>query len=136
MDRCLDAAHLGPRWLEKPELAKLVVDALHFVAESQKYYELHAYVIMSNHVHMLVNPLAAPSRFLQSLKGFTAREGNRFLRRSGEPFWQGESYDHWVRNDEEFARIRQYIENNPVRAGLVKRAEDFPWSSASCGARF
>jgi putative DNA methylase len=68
---------------------------------------------------------------MQSLKGFTAREANKILRRTGEPFWQRESYDHWVRDEQEFGRIRAYIENNPVRAGLVARAEDYPWSSAA-----
>jgi hypothetical protein len=52
------------------------------------------------------------------------------LGRTGEPFWQEESFDHWVRGDEEFNRIAHYIEQNPVKAGLVKRSEDWPWSSA------
>jgi hypothetical protein len=45
-------------------------------------------------------------------------------------FWQNESYDHVVRNEEEFRRIQRYIELNPVRAGLVESAEEFRWSSA------
>jgi hypothetical protein len=53
------------------------------------------------------------------------------LGRSGEPFWQKESYDHWVRDRAEFERIRDYIEANPVKAGLVATPQDFPWSSAS-----
>ena len=55
----------------------------------------------------------------QGLKGYTAREANRLLGRTGQPFWQGESYDHWVRDETEFIRIIAYIENNPVKAGLV-----------------
>ena len=86
---------------------------------------------MSNHVHVLLRPLIAPSRLLQSLKGFTAREANRLLGRTGEPFWQAESYDHWVRDEEQYKRITKYIENNPVNAGLVERPEDYPWSSAA-----
>ncbi len=85
---------------------------------------------MSNHVHVLLLPKISPSRLLQSLKGATAREANRSLGRSGETFWQAESYDHWVRDDRERERIARYIENNPVRAGLVARAEDYVWSSA------
>ena len=70
-------------------------------------------------------------RLLQSLKGFTAREANRVLGRTGEPFWQAESYDHWVRNEREYLRIADYIECNPVKAGLVGHAGDYPWSSAN-----
>jgi hypothetical protein len=53
------------------------------------------------------------------------------LGRTGQPFWQAESYDHSVRDDRESNRIKGYIENNPVKAGLVASAEDYPWSSAA-----
>ncbi len=66
---------------------------------------------------------------MKSLKGSTAREANRLLGRTGEPFWQRESYDHWVRDEREWRRIEFYIENNPVKAGLVSRAEEYRWSS-------
>ena len=92
-------------------------------------YELGAFVVMANHVHVLLLPRIPPSRLLQSLKGFTAREANRVLGRTGEPFWQAESYDHWVRDEAEYGRIVAYIENNPVKAGLVERAEEYRWSS-------
>jgi putative DNA methylase len=64
------------------------------------------------------------------LKGGTAREANKRLGVAGVPFWQRESYDHWARNEEEFQRIVAYIENNPVKAGLVAKASDYRWSSA------
>jgi len=67
---------------------------------------------------------------LKSLKGFTARAANLVLARTGEPFWQRESYDHWVRDEREWERICSYIEENPVKAGMVDSAEKFPWSSA------
>jgi type I restriction enzyme R subunit/putative DNA methylase len=85
---------------------------------------------MHNHVHMLVWPLAACPKFMKTLKGFTAREANKLLGGTGEPFWQHESYDHWVRGPDEFTRIIAYIEENPVRAGLSRTAEEYPWSSA------
>src|SRR5260370_35493976 len=94
------------------------------------HYELGAYVVMSNHVHVLLLPRIAPSKLMQSLKGVTARDANRILCRTGETFWQAESYDHWVRDEKEWGRIAEYIENNPVKAGLVARAEDYRWSSA------
>src|SRR5436309_2857747 len=95
------------------------------------HYDLLAYVVMPNHVHMLVLPKMSPSKFMKSLKGFTAREANLVLNRTGEPFWQAESYDHWVRNSDEGERIRGYIESNPVKAGLAAKPKQYPWSSAS-----
>ena len=107
-----------------------MIASIRYNAEQLQHYELHAFVVMANHVHLLVLPRVNPSRFLQSVKGYTAREANRLLGRTGQPFWQAESYDHWVRDDRESDRIRAYIENNPVRAGLVANSEDYPWSSA------
>jgi putative transposase len=94
------------------------------------HYQLYAFVVMANHVHVLLLPLIAPSQLLKSLKGYTAREANRRVGKTGEPFWQRESYDHWVRNEAEWRRIAAYIENNPVKAGLALRAEEYRWSSA------
>jgi len=129
MDRYLDTTRLGPIYLAQVSLAGIVVASLHRGA-LLGHYELGAYVVMSNHVHVLLLPKISPSRLLQSLKGATAREANRVLGRTGETFWQAESYDHWVRDEKEWERIAAYIENNPVKAGLVQRAEDFCWSSA------
>jgi putative transposase len=85
---------------------------------------------MPNHVHLLVTPLVEVSKLMQSLKRFTARQGNRMLGLTGQPFWQDESYDRLVRSRQEFQRIAHYIERNPVNAGLTATAEEFPWSSA------
>jgi putative transposase len=130
MDRYLDGAATGPVFLKQPQLASMIINSLH-KGVALGHYDLGAFVIMSNHVHVLLRPLIAPSRLLQSLKGFTAREANRLLGRTGEPFWQAESYDHWVRDEEQYKRITKYIENNPVNAGLVERPEHYPWSSAA-----
>ena len=130
MDRCLDEARTGPTWFKRPEIAQITVDALHYGSEKLRYYDLRAYVVMPNHVHVLLSPLTAPTRLLQSVKWFSARESNKVLARSGEPFWQSESYDHWVRDSAEFERIRRYIEENPVRAGLAAKPEDYSPSSA------
>src|SRR5205814_593617 len=93
-------------------------------------FEVHAFVVMPNHVHLLVTPLADVSRIMQSLKRFTARECNRILGATGSPFWQNESYDRLVRDDAEFQGIVRYIEVNPVKAGLAAVPEEFRWSSA------
>ena len=66
-----------------------------------------------------MTPLVAVSSVMQSLKRFTAREGNRIPGLTGRPFWQDESYDRLVRNDTEFERITRYIETNLVKAGLA-----------------
>ena len=133
MDRCLDEARAGPTWLKRPEIAQIAVDALRYGSETLCYYDLHAYVVMPNHVHALVSPWAAPTRLLQAIKWFSAREANKVLARFGEPFWQSESYDRWVRGPVEFERVRRYIEENPVRVGLAAKAEDYSPSSAFQG---
>lgn len=130
VDRHLDRIRQGPLFLQQPAIAQIVVDSIHRGA-SLDHYQLHAFVVMPNHVHLLLTPRVAPSRLLKPLKGWTARQANRILGRTGEPFWQRESYDHWVRDSAEFERIRRYIENNPVKAGLVARPSDYPWSSAA-----
>jgi putative transposase len=48
---------------------------------------------------------------------------------TGNSFWQEKSYDHLVRHDREFEKIRNYIKVNPVRAGLVREAKEYRWSS-------
>ena len=129
MDRYLDTVRSGPKYLLQPEIAELVARAIERgVVLGQ--YKLRAWVVMSNHVHALLLPLIPPSRLLQSLKGYTAREANRILNRTGRKFWQAESYDHWVRDDTERERIAAYIENNPVKAGLVDCPAGYRWSSA------
>ena len=112
-------------------------------------YDLVAFVVMPSHFHWVFHPRAdwvqasveeerqagkpAPrtprERIMQSVKGFSAYQCNRLLGLNGE-FWQDESYDHVVRDDDELFRIIEYVENNPVKAGLVKRREDWQWSSA------
>jgi REP element-mobilizing transposase RayT len=85
---------------------------------------------MVNHVHMLIYTEAKLSRITKSIKNFSARQANAILGLTGQPFWQDESYDHWVRGPEQLEQIVQYIAANPVSAGLVERVEDWRWSSA------
>jgi len=127
MDRILDQARSGPLYLRNPEVAQLLVDAMIY---RQGHLQLHAYVIMANHVHVLITPRVEVSQLMHSLKRYTARKANQILGLTGHPFWQEESYDHLVRDEMEFRRIADYIELNPVKAGLVTAREEFPWSSA------
>ncbi len=129
MDRYLDTAREGPMWLRRDDVAGLVSAYIRNAAHSDRLYELYAWVVMSNHVHLLITPLIEASVLTRRIKGRTAREANLLLGRTG-PFWQAESYDHWVRSTEEFRKIANYIENNPVVAGLVPTAGDYRWSSA------
>lgn len=85
---------------------------------------------MANHIHVLLVPGIAAARITCGIKGVTSRNANRILARTGQPFWQDESFDHWARDSAEQERIRKYIESNPVKAGLVAKPEDWPWSSA------
>lgn len=130
MDHILDSGQSGPLFLRQPEIAALIVDALNYRQSCLKHCELYAWVVMPNHVHVLLTPLISVSKLMHSLKRFTAAEANRILSRTGEPFWQRESYDRLVRTDREFERIARYIEMNPVMAGLASTPGQFPWSSA------
>lgn len=127
------------RALADPQLAQIVVDSfLHFAGER---YDLFAYVVMPSHIHWLFQPLDAwvatlndarrtpRERIVYSANRFTGNQCNGVLQRTG-PFWQHEPYDHWVRNADELERIIRYIEENPVKAGLVTNPEDWKFASA------
>ena len=128
MDRFLDTARAGPMFLQRADVAESVVETLRRGC-TRGLYDLRAFVVMGNHVHVLIRPLQEAGRVLQWLKGTSAREANLLLGRTG-PFWQRESYDHWVRDNREFERIADYIEKNPVQAGLAADPAAYPWSSA------
>jgi REP element-mobilizing transposase RayT len=130
LDRALDLAGVGPLWLMDPRVAECVIAALHR-GQAREMFRLHAYVVMANHVHVLLEPRVPIARITRTIKGATAREANRILGRTGTRFWQDESFDHWIRNTPQWRRVRTYIERNPASAGRVKTPEDWPWSSAS-----
>ncbi len=123
-----DAGH-GEGWLRDPRIAALVEDALlHFDGER---YRLIAWCIMPNHVHVLLEtwerwPLAG---VIQSWKSFTAHEANNLLGRTGR-FWFREYYDRAIRDPQHLRATIEYIEGNPVKAGLVESKEAWRWSSA------
>ena len=131
-DAALDRATTGPHWLREPQIAQLLWDSLLY--RDGKVYDLDSFCIMSNHAHAVFRPLLKAgeqyhslSAIMHSLKGYTAREANTILGRKGQ-FWQHESYDHVVRNEAELARIRRYVLQNPVTAGLVAHWDEWPWS--------
>jgi putative DNA methylase len=130
MDRLLDEAPTGAFYLRQPAVADMIVEAIHYNANTLGHFALHAFVVMPNHVHLLATPEVALPKLTKSLKSITARRANAMLRLTGKPFWREESYDHLVRHEQEFEKIRNYIEENPVRAGLAREARDYRWSSA------
>jgi REP element-mobilizing transposase RayT len=130
IDRQLAEGAAGPLWLRDSQVAETVVAALRFAQKELDLYELRAWVVMSNHVHMVVYPHAPLWKITKAVKGFTARQANQILGRTGQPFWQHESFDRWVRNQREMERTVRYVEANPVSAGLVKSPAEWRWSSA------
>ena len=119
VERYLDQG-AGACHLRQPEIADVVAEALrHFHG---KQYLLDEWVVMPNHVHVVLWPMPnfTLSEILRSRKRHTARQANLILGRTGETFWQRESYDHWIRNDAEKARIRRHLRMNPVKARLCR----------------
>jgi putative transposase len=129
----LDLAAAGPRWLLDERVAQCVADALVYGERQLDLYRLQAWVLMVNHVHILIHPEAKLPRITKAIKNYSARQANAILGRTGQPFWQDESYDHWVRTREEFEKIVRYIERNPVAAGLAESVDAWRWSSAFGG---
>jgi putative transposase len=131
MDKLLDGATHGPRWLADFAIAEELCRTIEHGAEAPlSRFVLHEYVVMPNHVHLLISPKIDVSRITQGIKGATARFANLQLGRTGAAFWQDETFDRFCRSPEECQRIRGYIARNPVRAGLAKAMGEWPWSSA------
>lgn len=145
-EEILHRADHGPHWLKDERIAKLVADSIQH--RDGKVYRLDAYVIMSNHVHAVFKPFLDErslrvrgdaeklsfeskdpplSAIMHSLKSYTANEANKILKRSGT-FWEAESYDHVIRDEQEYHRVLAYVLNNPVKAGLVRDWREWPWS--------
>jgi putative transposase len=140
-DQYLDKSN-SVKWLSNPHIADIVRGNLY--SHAGERYSLWAYVLMPNHVHVLLTPhlssemqidkgsrlkRGALSSILHNLRGNTAYKANKVLGRTGS-FWQDEAYDHLVRDNNELQRIIGYIENNPINAGLAKKPEEWEFSSA------
>jgi len=124
----LDECH-GTAWLKNPAVAEIVQNALLFF--NNQRYTLHAWVIMPNHVHVLFTPAEGWTLtiILHSWKSFSAREANKVLDRTGE-FWQPEYFDRAIRDERGFIAAVEYIEYNPVKAGLCENPYNWRFSSA------
>lgn len=124
-----DAGH-GACWLRLPVLATLVEEAL-FHFDGQRY-RLIAWCIMPNHVHVLIETWAGYplDKVLHSWRSYTAQQANQVLKRRGA-FWARDYYDRYMRDEAHFRQTVTYIEENPVKAKLVKAAADWRFSSAA-----
>jgi REP element-mobilizing transposase RayT len=121
----LDAGH-GACWMKDDRIAGLVANALMYFDGDR--YELGAWCVMPNHIHVVVMPRTGHilPDILHSWKSFSAHEANKLLRRRGQ-FWEEEYYDHLVRDEADFRRCIEYTLANPGRAGL----KDWKWVSST-----
>jgi putative transposase len=130
-DRLLDEARTGPLHLRQREVAAMVVETARAYDSALRQYDLHSFVVMPNHIHLLLTPRVELAKLTQIVKGVIARRANELLDQPGAPFWDEENWEHLVGDNHEFGRIRQYIERNPVPVGMAREAADYPYSSAS-----
>jgi REP element-mobilizing transposase RayT len=130
IDKYEDSDH-GACVLRDDHCAAALMEQL--AAEDQSCYRIAAWVIMPNHVHVLVGPTSHHridlSRIMGKWKGASSRRINQILGRTG-PLWQTESFDRWVRDDQHFRAVVAYIAENPVKAGLCRTASEWRWSHA------
>ncbi len=129
----LDKSDFGPQWLRLGHIAAVITETLHHFAGTR--YELIAYCLMSNHIHLVITldmdesgiSTFSLQQIMHSIKGFTARRCNELLDRKG-PFWEHESYDRLARDKGELYRIIRYVLLNPVKAGLCQTWQEWEWT--------
>lgn len=128
VDGYLDAG-IGECTLSNAEVATIIENALKYYDGIR--YELIYWVIMPNHTHFLIRPYPEweLSSIVKDLKGFTARQVNKLLSRSGT-FWHPDYFDRFMRGQEHLSRTIRYLQDNPVKAKLCSRPEDWRFSSA------
>ena len=105
----------------------------HCMHEHGKRIDLHAVVVMPDHVHLLFTPLRDDDgwphtlyKIMKAIKGTSARDVNK-LTGTGGPVWQDESFDHVLRSNESLKEKTEYIRMNPVRKGLAQVPEGYKW---------
>jgi putative transposase len=129
IDKYEDAGH-GACWLRNEKVAAMVERSL--LCFDGVRYRLIAWCIMPNHVHAIIEIMEGHSldKILHSWKSYSSHEANRILHRSGK-FWFREYHDRYIRNSEHLAQAVEYVERNPVKAGLVNEKQQWRWSSAA-----
>ena len=114
--------------LRRADIADVVESALRYF--DRQRYELRAWVVMPNHVHVLFKVMAMPmSEVVGNWKKYTSHEANKILGTQGR-FWEEDYWDTYMRNSEHELKSRKYIENNPSKVKLTLEPRHYPWSSA------
>ena len=131
LDKYEDAGY-GQCFLKDDRAAEIVKNALFYY--HQVKYEVVSWCIMPNHVHVLITLLkeVSLSEILHSWRSFSSNEINKLFNRTGR-LWMPEYFDRYIRDDEHFNNVVNYIHNNPVKAGLVDDPTHYRWSSAFVG---
>ena len=111
-------------------LANIVVEQI-ASCRDRGYYRLHAFVLMPDHLHVLITPSddTTIEKAMQMIKGGSAHQMG-IERPQKFPIWQRGFHDRWIRDAEQFWKAKSYIEQNPVKARLAEKPEEYPWSSA------
>jgi putative DNA methylase len=130
-DRELDRTRLVPHWLKDPRIATIFIEAPRHGEAVRGLYDLFAWVVMPNHVHLVLKPNRKLPEIMRWLKAATANRSNLVIGKTGTAFWQREYFDRWIRSEKELFSAICYVEQNPVTAGLVACPEDWPWSSGA-----
>jgi len=127
LEAWLDRGH-GECWLRQREVAELVEQVL--LAADGRDYRTQAWVVMPNHIHLVVDVWDVPMvKLINNWKGKSSRLANVFLRRCGK-FWQEDYYDTLIRDGAHLKQAIRYTEQNPVKAFLAKATRDWSWCSA------
>jgi putative transposase len=136
-DEALHKSQTGPFWLRDERIAEKVANSILY--HDNNWFDVLAYCIMPNHVHLVLMPYEISetsdyslTKIMHNIKRNSANHANKILGRTGA-FWQHENYDHFVRNDAELERIIKYVLYNPVKANLVKEQTDWKWSYSKYG---
>lgn len=129
IEKFLDS-NKGNCWLNNPKIATIVKSALRYF--DGRRYSLHAWTVMPNHVHALLTVFeeSTLSSIVYSWKSFTAKQANQVLGITGR-FWQPEYFDRVIQSQRQFEFTLRYILNNPVKAGLCKEFQHWPWFGCS-----
>jgi len=119
----------GSAFLKDERLAEMVQETL--LRDDGKKYRLSSWAVMPNHIHLLVTRFEDQilADIMQAFKSITSHKANKSLRRSGQ-FWMLDYFDRYIRNPKHYQKTVEYIENNPVKARLCARPEDYRFSSA------
>ncbi|MEZ5354527.1 MAG: hypothetical protein R2762_17995 [Bryobacteraceae bacterium] len=126
IDRLLDREVAGPTWLRRPEIAEIVAGTLQAHAAVLGEFDLHAWVVMPNHVHALLTPRTASRPAVLRWREAAGRLALQALGLAGRPFWHHDTLERIVSDRPQ--RIARYIESVPCTR-LARSPEEFPWSS-------